>query len=154
MEPQGTTKPLSAKLFQLNLVAGALLISTIILTVLGTLLVNDFPANKNDEIAGILVSLGLIELILAQVLYRIIFQPKAGPDGQLEEDKVISSLFTATIISFAIIESSAIMGFLSSYFSGKTLWCQILGIAAFFSMFLLWPRASRVQEKLSRTRIL
>ena len=150
MEQQTEKKPLAAKLLQLNLVAGALLLSSLMFAILGTVLVNDFPANKQGNIAEILVSIALVNLVLAQVLYRIIFQPKPDPSGQLEEDQVINSLFTATIIAFAVIESAALMGFLSSYFSGQTLWCQILGAAAFLSMLSLWPRASRVQERLPR----
>jgi hypothetical protein len=58
----------------------------------------------------------------------------------------------ATLVSFAVLETAALMGLLVGLLSGSSFYGLVLCLASFVSMLLRWPRAEEV-DRLARGRV-
>lgn len=71
---------------------------------------------------------------------------------QVDLGNLIPVYQRATLVSFAVLETAALMGLLVALLSGSSFYGLVLCLASFFSMLLRWPRAEEV-DRLARGRV-
>jgi len=80
--------------------------------------------------------------------------PSSGLSRSLQVDlaNLIPAYQRATLVSFAVLETAAVMGLLVALLSGSSFYGLVLCLASFLSMLLRWPRAEEV-DRLARGRV-
>jgi hypothetical protein len=106
--------------------------------------------------AAVPVALSLLAavLILLSSRFRSMILRRAFPRSPalaVNPDAVLAAYGRATLISFAILETAALLGLLVAISSGSATYGIVLCIASAFGMLTRWPRAAEV-DRLVRGR--
>lgn len=88
-----------------------------------------------------LAAVGAALLAAGQALWAAL-RRSAASRPTLEER--LATYRTATVVSFAVRESAAIVGLAITLLTGDLRWCLVLGAAAVLAMLLGWPRRADI----------
>lgn len=137
---------LKAQYRQLAIICGVLILAAANYIFIGKLICNSGSEMDSDPVlVGVLAVVALLFLGLAAVVYRIMMQ--RIPANSTVEAR-IAKWKIATILSFAVRETTAIFGFVLTMLTGDLRW--VVGLAGITVLFMLYafPRWSTFEKSL------
>lgn len=97
--------------------------------------------------------LAAVLILLASRLRTAILRSGLPSNRMIPADmgNLLSAYQRATLVSFAVLETAALMGLLVALLSGSSFYGMVLCVASFLSMLLRWPKP-RELDRLARGR--
>jgi hypothetical protein len=101
-----------------------------------------------------LTFLAAVMILLASRLRTAILRSGLPSNRLIPTDtgNLLSAYQRATLVSFAVLETAALMGLLVALLSGSSFYGMVLCVASFLSMLLRWPNP-RELDRLARGRV-
>ncbi len=152
---------ISDQLHGTRMVCMALAGAVLVYGILGWFLVEGFqlhPFGKLPDALPISLTFLAAVLILVGSRIRTALLRSGLPSGPLSRHvpvdlgSLVPAYQRATLVSFAILESSALLGLLVALLSGSSFYGLVICLASFLSMLVRWPRAEEV-DRLARGRV-
>lgn len=155
--PGEPPSPVHARLANLRVTCGTLLLSSTLMGALSWLMVEQMGVEAPvPDLPGLPLSLTVAATILLLLGSRlrsglIRRVPPPIPDsGDPGPAPVLAAYRRATLVSFALFESAAILGLILALITGQVRYGLILSLAAVLSMLVRWPRQAELERLLRR----
>jgi len=125
-----------------TLVCAAIVVSVpIYVAVAWVLASTGSSASVGGELPGILfwvlAVVAVAQLLIAQVVWGVMVRSASRKPAAVER---LAAYRTATVVAFALRESTALIGLVLTLLGGDQRWCLGLSALAVVAMLLSWPR--------------
>jgi hypothetical protein len=160
--PGEPPSPVHPRLATLRVTCAGLLFSSTLMGILSWVMVEQMGVRAPvQNLPGLPLSLTVAATILlllgsrlrSGLLRRV---PPPGPDSGAAgpepagPEPVLAAYQRATLVSFALFESAAILGLILALITGQIRYGLILSLAAVLSMLVRWPRQAELERLLRR----
>jgi hypothetical protein len=141
----------------LQTVCAALALAVLLLALAGTLVLRARSGPPPGLPPGLLLSLtsvGIVLILLASrirsgLLRRAAVLPGTA-DGAADEARVFAAYHRATLVSFALLEGTAVVGLVLEVMTGSVRYGLALYAASLVSMLVRWPRQGELARLMRR----
>ena len=133
----------------LRTVCGALVSSVVVISLAPFTGFLEAQPEQGEAMVLPIAIVAAVSIFASQVFRGFLFRPKKTGDRGRDEIEVWNKLLVSTIVSFAILESVAILGMVLFLFSGNIVWPLVYGGVAFMVMLGSWPTQAIVDKALS-----
>lgn len=152
--PGEPPSPVHARLANLRVTCGALLFSSTLMGALSWLMVEQMGVEAPvQDLPGLPLSLTVaatILLLLGSRLRSGLIRRVPPPALDAGPEPVLAAYQRATLVSFALFESAAVLGLILALITGQVRYGLILALAAVLSMLVRWPRQAELERLLRR----
>lgn len=147
----GSEGRIEEKIKVLQLICFFMLFPAVLLGVLPHLGVLPAPPEKiqiDFPLKEVLYLIAVVDLVLAYFLRKMLFRPRRTAELRLDQAASMQSYTLATIVSFAIMESVSILGFVYFMLQRDANASTLFSAVSAAAMVLSWPSRSEFDQRL------